>query len=234
MLTSRSYGLCLGLAVVLSAPACAQHAPPARSPSAQDSLAVRNALKEALQEAAPALAGPLSAVDPRSLRVLQDTATVLRGVVYHWGVYSPPASGDVVVQALVASVNGAVIPIRRPGDWQRAAASAGWVPGDSAAALAGCAELVRVAGPLRGVLRPPVLYADRSLLQDGSVVGARLLSGRIHEPQVRRLMGASAWEVTAWFLEPGRAAKYRCVFLPEASVSAIEVIAGAGYSRTGP
>jgi hypothetical protein len=195
----------------------------------------RVALRSALQKQAPALARAIANLDRRGLRVRTEPSLAIPGVLYHWAVYSPPGSGDLLVTAAVATYRGGTVAISTPSDWRQLATLADWQPQSATKAITGCGELVRLTSPARNYVWPAVTYVDSASLTAATPEAAALLRRRLVPPEASTLPGPDRWRVVAWILESGQTVKYTCEMGPSSgSYSASEVISGAGLPRLGP
>ena len=138
------------------------------------------------------------------------------GMSYWWGTYAPPATSDVLLERVAARGPTEARLLTTPDDWFAAARSADWRPASAAAALTGCLEAVRAAGPRRAPLPDALFYRD-SFSVSNEAFGVYPESARAFAFERRfeeaEVSGDSARGFTAafWMLEPGRMTRYRCV-----------------------
>ena len=200
-----------------------------------DTIAVRVALRDALQRQAPALAGEIARIDPGSLRIVTERSHLFPGVTYHWTSYAPRRSADLLVTAVVAASAEALIPIREQADWSMLLTHSSASISEAQQAVIGCQELIKTTSPYRNVVWPARIYADSTDLHDRQLRGAVPIRDRLHKPEITALPERSAWSVRAWFFESGRAAHFECTLgsSDTAEYQLLEEVPNAGLPRIG-
>lgn len=199
----------------------------------QDTVAIREILRDALIQEAPAFTSEIRDIDVASLRVQREESQAMPGAVYYWTAYSPRRTGDVLITAVAASVGDSAIVLRNSTDWQHLARTWKWTPVHSLV-LRGCEELVRTTSRFRSFVWPPVLFREPTQLLDQSIIGSAMLQTRLVPPRISRT--DPGWSVRAWFLESGRTTLYECSFggAEQARYREVEVLPRVGFPRIGP
>ena len=79
--------------------------------------------------------------DSSNTRFVDDSSAVAPGMMYHWGIYSPPLRPEVHFTALVAERKGAVSLISMLSDWIDAAGE--FIPQSVDDVLLACREMIQ-------------------------------------------------------------------------------------------
>jgi len=176
---------------------------------------------------ADALGAGAQAFDQRTM-----PSSVLAGVTYHWGVFRNPEVADSRKIAVVGVAPGRpAVLIESPEDWTKLAEAAAFRPSDRASAIAGCADLLRTAGPERDPMLVPRVFEDSTALDGISAFSRdRLHAITLVPPGAEEFSGR--WVVTMWAVEAGRAARYRCMLaLPDSvRLVALDTVPGGGMA----
>lgn len=171
--------------------------------------------------------------DSSNIGVASSRSSVVRSLTYRWATYRPANATDAAWHAVIASNGAQAFLLRGPADWSRAAGS--WRPSTAAEAIAACGEAISVAGPHANPINPPVLY--RAGLALGSLaVRDTAKIGALPPAEARRDLTTGAWRVAGWAIEPGRLARYECLFPESAAMQLrlLDSVPGFGLAPLGP
>ncbi len=145
-----------------------------------------------------------------SLRVMTRSSEVVPGLVYYWGLFTPPGTADVSpFTALAATAAGQVKLLSHLSDWVAMVNSLRWVPLTSRQAVAACSELVQTVGPRADPINIAI-YTDSLRLRHFPpfISGLDSLATIAKPPTVDSAF--AGWDVRLWAVEEGRAARYGC------------------------
>lgn len=155
----------------------------------------------------------------------------LQYLIGHWSVWTgevPPPTGAVVA----GSLNGKLATLSSVAEWNRLVAGTDtlrWAQATPAL----CAEVVELVGPrARFDKARPLMYEGPRTLQQTQVRllnPARIDTTRLSAPA--QAPGSNGRAFDLWFLEAGRAARYRCTIGPRGvGLAVLDSIRGVGLN----
>lgn len=156
----------------------------------------------------------------KNIHVISDTSRVVRGLVYYWGSYEPPESGDLLYRVVVAHRESTSLVLRRASDW--AAAAAGWRPIVAEDAITACQEIIHVTRERDFPLTAPLVYREPGSLRSMGVRNSEVLDSALTRPIVEQA-GSAKWILNLWTIGPRAVSRFRCMLgFPDSSLTVLE------------
>jgi hypothetical protein len=161
--------------------------------------------------------------DQVTTRFVDQQSIAIPELVYHWGVYTPPNTGDLFYRSVFASRSGRTAPVMQVQGWATVAGD--WLGNDQADAVAACEELVQVAVE-RWPARPTV-FREGDSVRNFMVREPEFLETKLSPPTVDH--GNESAIVRLWVIGARDLTNYVCEFGPAtASIEVQEVLKGYG------
>lgn len=162
----------------------------------------------------------------RDMAIVEDSSDVVPGLVYYWGTYIPPRTGDVVVQSIALQFQGALSLLSSPTDWRRAIKD--WVPSSEEQAIAACGEVASATSDNRLPGYPAKAYTGPGSIAGKSVPDSAYLVDRLSAPVAERGPDG-ARQVNFGAVERRDAIQYSCTLSSTSmTLSRKQVLQGRG------
>ena len=166
--------------------------------------------------------------DFSNTRFVDVSSVVVPGMMYHWGIYSPPLRPEVHFTALVAERNGALLLISMPSDWIDAAGE--FIPQSVDDVMLACREMIQTTTLPRSPNQPIVIYRnDESLNRlPLAVPDTAYLRETLTTPHITGNPG-HGWQARFWALQRRTVREYECKLGNNGGLFVVDSLPGYGF-----